>query len=151
MDPFVGEKRVQNGAQKGCIMHPQLEPVKYPPYIPPKTRKSKPKDNGELEASFGRFWAAYPRRVAKVGAFKAWAKLKPDALLVERILKAVNEHKRSVSWLRDAGQYIPYPATWLNERRWEDEIIAPGQTLTPARRREEPWLAPVPPQREVRP
>ena len=108
--------------------------------------------SAELVGSFARFWKAYPRKQAKEPAWKAWAKIKPDALLVDRILKAVNEHKRSEQWLRDGGQYIPHPQTWLNQRRWEDEIVAPGQTLTPARRRDEPLLLPIPPRRqEVRP
>lgn len=25
--------------------------------------------------------------------------------------------------MKDNGQYIPYPSTWLNQRRWEDEEI----------------------------
>lgn len=38
------------------------------------------------------------------------------------MLKAIEVQKKSDQWQRDNGQYIPYPATWLNGRRWEDEI-----------------------------
>jgi len=145
LPPLLREERVQNGAQKGCIMHPQLEQEKYNPLIPPKGRKPKSQDNDDLKASFDRFWMAYPRRVKKIVAIRAWAKLKPDTALVERILKAVEAHKRQDSWLRDGGQYIPHPATWLTQHRWTDEVIAPGQTLMAARRREAPALVPIPP------
>jgi hypothetical protein len=28
---------------------------------------------------------------------------------------------RSEDWTKEGGQYIPYPATWLNAKGWEDE------------------------------
>jgi hypothetical protein len=70
-------------------------------------------------AGFDRFWAAYPKKSAKQAAQKAWAKLKPDAELVERIVAAVERHKLTEQWRRNI---ITHPATWLNGRRWEDEV-----------------------------
>ena len=29
----------------------------------------------------------------------------------------------SKEWQRDSGQYIPYPTSWLNQRRWEDDGV----------------------------
>jgi hypothetical protein len=37
-------------------------------------------------------------------------------------LDAVAEHKRSAQWSKDNGQYIPHAATWLNGKRWEDNL-----------------------------
>ena len=71
--------------------------------------------------SFSSFWASYPKKVGKGAAETAWRKLKPDADLVAAIIAAVERAKTSRQWLRDGGQYIPNPATWLNQRRWEDE------------------------------
>ena len=85
-------------------------------------RASSGGDKTALESSFGQFWAAYPRKVAKPNAFKAWKKLKPDDEIVQKILSALEQQKKSVDWLKDNGQYVPFPATWLNGRRWEDEI-----------------------------
>ena len=31
-------------------------------------------------------------------------------------------HKRLDQWKKDSGRFVPYPATWLNNRRWEDEL-----------------------------
>ena len=44
---------------------------------------------------------------------------------VQTLLDAVEAQKRSPQWTRDGGQFIPYPATWLNQRRWEDEHLSP--------------------------
>ena len=69
---------------------------------------------------FGEFWAAYPRKVGKDAARKAFAKRKPDAELLAKMLAAVAVQAKSAQWQRDGGQYIPHPSTWLNEGRWDD-------------------------------
>lgn len=75
---------------------------------------------GESEL-FDQFWAAYPKHVAKKPARRAWDKLHADADLLAKILAALEWQKREDSWQREAGRFIPNPATWLNARRWEDE------------------------------
>ena len=67
---------------------------------------------------FSDFWGMYPRRVAKKDARKAWDKITPK--LHSQILTALFEWSRI--W-KDRGEieYIPYPASWLNGERWEDE------------------------------
>lgn len=72
---------------------------------------------------FDIFWRHYPRRVAKKEARKAWQQLKPDAETVERIVQALEWQVRQPTWLKDGGQFIPYPATWLRAERWDDEPV----------------------------
>ena len=45
------------------------------------------------------------------------------------MIGAVEAQKQTEQWKRDGGQYIPHPATWLNQMRWEDELMpeAPRQ------------------------
>lgn len=75
---------------------------------------------------FEQFWKIYPKKKSKGDAEKAWRSLKPDEALVDRILMAVEIQKTSADWVKDGGQFIPYPATWLRARKWEDEINPPG-------------------------
>jgi phage replication O-like protein O len=75
----------------------------------------------KAEECFARFWKEYPKKLAKVAAEKAFRKLKPDEGLLTKILEAIEVAKRSDQWTRDEGQYVPFAATWLNQRRWEDE------------------------------
>lgn len=77
-----------------------------------------------LGAGFEEFWAAYPRKVGKQAAWKAWSKLKPSAELTKAILAAVEYQRNCPQWQKDGGQYIPNPATWLNQGRWEDKLPA---------------------------
>lgn len=84
-------------------------------------RNNKPK----LE-KFNTFWTAYPKKVSKQSAQKAFAKINPDDDLMETILSAVASQSQSEQWTKDDGKFIPYPATWLNGRRWEDETQTTG-------------------------
>jgi hypothetical protein len=72
-------------------------------------------------SKFEDFWTAYPRKKSRGDAENAWAKIKPDELLIEKILSAVQRAKTSVDWTKEGGKYIPYPASWLNRKGWEDE------------------------------
>ena len=74
---------------------------------------------GEL---FDIFWDAYPKKRSKGQAERAFAQLKPDKQLLETMLSSIGRAKQSEDWLKDKGQYIPYPATWLRAKGWEDEI-----------------------------
>jgi len=71
---------------------------------------------------FATFWATYPNRKGKRDALKAFKKLHPDEELLAVMLSAIEWQSKTSQWIRDSGQYIPYPATWLNGRRWEDEL-----------------------------
>lgn len=82
---------------------------------------------GDVEALFEKFWGAYPRHTAKAEARKAFVKLNPNSDLLETMLAAVKRQQGSEQWSRDNGKYIPYPATWLNQRRWEDEEKKAGR------------------------
>lgn len=86
----------------------------------------------EVEMRFTRFWAQYPKKVAKVDARKAFMRLNPDDELLGVMLSALERHKASEGWTKDGGRFIPYPSTWINQRRWEDEIDA-AEKSPPAR------------------
>lgn len=72
---------------------------------------------------FDQFWNIYPRKVNKTDALNAWTKLKPDPLLFEQIVTAVKiSATENPQWIQQDGRFIPHPATYLNNRRWEDEF-----------------------------
>ena len=80
---------------------------------------------------FDRFWAAYPRKVGKGAAERSFERIRPDAALLDGMLRAIETQRQSDTWQRG---YIPNPATWLNQRRWEDEpdgMTAPAAQQTP--------------------
>jgi len=73
------------------------------------------------EQLFDEFWAEYPKKRSKGQAEKTWVKLKPDEQLFEAIMTGLKRAKTSEEWRKEGGRYIPYPATWLNAKGWEDD------------------------------
>ena len=72
---------------------------------------------------FEKFWKAYPKRVGKKAALKAWTQAKKGNLPdIVRLVMVIEKQKRSAQWRQNNGQYIPNPATWLNQGRWDDEV-----------------------------
>lgn len=98
-------------------------------------RLSKDREEKEIPPlppqGFDEFWKVYPKKVGKQAAFKAYQKVKPDAELQRRMLDAIELANGSDQWRRDNGQFIPNPATWLNQGRWDDEIggLGDGQDI----------------------
>lgn len=88
-----------------------------------KAIKKQNKELNELqEKQFDKFWQAYPKKISKKQAQKSWKKINPSLELFEKILKALEMVKQTEQWEKDNGKFIPYPATWLNQERWTDEI-----------------------------
>ena len=79
-----------------------------------------PKEPSVYEERFGRFWEAYPKKIGKGAARSSFIKLKPSEALTAKMLDAIAKAKQTAQWQKDRGQYIPNPATWLNQSRWED-------------------------------
>lgn len=73
---------------------------------------------------FERFWKAYPCKRDKASARREWDRLEPDRKLMMTMSAALKRQKASEQWQREIG--IPYACRWLRNRRWEDELDAPG-------------------------
>jgi hypothetical protein len=73
------------------------------------------------ETPFDIFWKAYPRKTGKGDARKKFAKALTKTSF-ENIMAALGKVKASAQWKKDDGQFVPYPATWLNQERWDDEV-----------------------------
>lgn len=71
-------------------------------------------------SAFDAFWQAYPRKIAKPEALKAWARIDPANY--QRVTESLARHRLCEQWTKDNGQFIPHPATWLNQRRFEDDL-----------------------------
>lgn len=86
-----------------------------------KEIKNKEKEKPE-KTDFDLFWEAYPRKEGKGAARKSFEKAIKKGVTVDMLIDAVNRQRCGAQWTKDNGQYIPHPATWLNQERWEDEL-----------------------------
>lgn len=92
------------------------------PRIKKESKDSKKDSANETESDFASFWEVYPRKVSKPFALKAWRKAKLPPL--SELLAALEKHKANWS----DPQFIPHPASWLNARRWDDEVTTATTT-----------------------
>ena len=79
----------------------------------------------ESPATFQIFWTAYPRKQGKGACENWWNKHRPDDIQLGIMLHKIEESKGTSQWQEDGGKYIPMPFTWLNQKRWEDQITIP--------------------------
>lgn len=78
-------------------------------------------DQGDMVAAFESFWEAYPRKEAKPAALKAFIKAKINGNLPD-VLVDIAAKADGHQWQKNDGEFIPMPATYLNQRRWEDGV-----------------------------
>jgi hypothetical protein len=119
----------ENGKLGG---RPKSEPKLKPTENPQETH-GLPNDNPQgtdrvdridrdiYEQRFALFWDAYPKKKSKGRAEKVFLKLKPSEELLSRMINAIKIQKMSEDWVKNQGQFIPHPATWLNDEAWEDD------------------------------
>lgn len=110
----VERKRAESGRHFSAVCEYFHEKLK------PKVRGPRKKPVENAEAKFEAFWQAYPKKRSKADAARAWAVMKCDPLS-EKIMSALAVAKKCHDWTKEAGQFIPYPATWLRRAGWEDE------------------------------
>ena len=87
-------------------------------FLPAQSEAQMGKPDGFAGLWFENFWQSYPRREAKIAAQRAWKRLSftDRQKAIEGIYKFLCRDRR----------FIPHPATYLNGRRWEDEVVQPA-------------------------
>jgi len=81
-----------------------------------------------MNSDFDEFWAAYPKKMAKGDARKAFGQTQAIRPPMKYLIESVQKHCKQEAWMKDDGKFIPHPATWLRQERWEDqiEVVLPG-------------------------
>lgn len=127
------EKRREENKKDKIHSRPPSDPSKPGPEAPTTStqaeqastaKKPLPRKTTEhrLDPRFNQFWEAYPRKRKKEDSAKAFAQLDPTPELFETILKAIELWKKTEQWSKHELQFIPYPASWLRGKRWEDDL-----------------------------
>ena len=89
----------------------------------PGRNQSRAAGGDAMPEGFPEFWATYPKKDAKADAIKAWQQKGLDVSETKRaqVMAGVAAWKRHEQWTKDAGRFIPHPATFLRKERWNDE------------------------------
>lgn len=78
----------------------------------------KTSSNAAHSKEFDSFWEHYPRKVGKLAAKTAFSKALSltDVSNIQEALRRLHQEVRGQD-----QKFIPHPATWLNQGRWDDE------------------------------
>lgn len=87
------------------------------------------KESDGYDRTFDHFWDHYPKQVGKAAAEEEWRKI-PKGVTLAEIMIGLERAKKNPEWIREGGRYIPNPAKWIKERRWND--APPQNTATGA-------------------
>ena len=112
-------KRREKGTKRIRTVH------EAPPNHKPLTNNQEPVTSNQSNTFFDMFWITYPKKTDKVKAQASFKKINPDQQLFNTMLVGLEAQCRSDQWTRENGKFIPNPSTWLNNRRWEDEVSVP--------------------------
>lgn len=117
-NPQKTQSVLSDNPKETLIINNELEIINNKLPIKKQTKSSVVSLVDKFDSDFDLFWIAYPKKVGKEAARKAWKKERPNLTIV---LQALDWQRESKQWTKDNGQYIPNPATYLNQGRWQDE------------------------------
>lgn len=119
-------KHIANGKQS--VTQPQPQPhINNTPLTP---QGGKP----AYSEAFETFWSVCPKKVGKDAAYRSWQKIgkrkgaSPTQIVNAMVAQIKANHFRG----NDGQDYLPNPATWLNQGRWQDEIKQQPQDIIPS-------------------
>ena len=116
---YDSPQRLNRNGETATVKPIQLNTNKLNTNKPNTNKQIYMRSDKDIVPEFESFWDAYPKKRNKPDAIKVWRKMKPP---LDEVLSSIEKYKQSSEWTKDNGQYIPYPATWLRGRRWEDEV-----------------------------
>lgn len=126
---ILRQNGMKGGRPKNQTEPNETKPNQTEPNESCKEKKRKEKERKEKDHSlFDRFWAEWPKKVKKPEALRAWEKVPGDDIAA-KIMEGLRRWKASDQWTRDGGRFIPNPATWLNNRQWEDDVQAASRPV----------------------
>lgn len=136
-DEYISQQRRDAGSKGGNPILLKQNPSKAQANVEQKptpsssSSSSSSKENtyGEYSPEFEAFWKAYPKRKSKGDAWKAWKRINPDATTRDLIFAGIRRAEASADWRKSNGQFVPYPASWLNSRGWQDDIASATQRV----------------------
>lgn len=122
-DPNYGRKKLNDKGKKrlGVVSHgePQLAHEDVEVDVEVKQLSSRERA-ADLQNQIQQLYQAYPRREGKGAALKAIEKaLQAAGIPFEQLLERVKKFASSPAG--NAGRFVPHPATWFNQRRFEDD------------------------------
>jgi uncharacterized protein YdaU (DUF1376 family) len=117
------QRRFNHGSTTvATTVQPQVQPDVNQSESESESERTRKRTPSPSAPGFDEFWLVYPRKVGKGAALRKWRQIKPDSSLTQEIISSIRQHAESDQWLKDGGQFIPHPTTFLGQQRWLDEV-----------------------------
>lgn len=92
------------------------------------------KENNKTNIAFAVFWDLYEKKKGNRGKCEIkWLKLKDEER--EKIIQTLPDFKKSTPDI----QFRPFPETYLNGKRWEDELVSAEKKTTYVAKQNNDW------------
>lgn len=125
----LNEKDIKNIVEKNDMKYHMIEHMENENE---NVNINKDENNKELEVLktkdikdelFNQFWLAYPKKVAKKQTMSKFKTIVKDQTTLDTILFDISRRLKTDEWSKNNGQFIPHPSTYLNQERWNDEVV----------------------------
>lgn len=116
---WAKERKVSQ--KNATALQPQCEPNAIKDNKRKIIKEKKRKETYMAETHFEKFWEKYPNKKKKKKAMENFMKLEQS--LFGEIMAGLELCKKSRQWVKDGGQFIPHPSTWLNGEEWSNEEV----------------------------
>lgn len=90
-----------------------------------KNKRTKEEEDILVNFPFDDFWNLYDKKLSRKDCEKKWGKLKDSEK--EKIMQTLPDFLKTIS----DKKFQPYPTTYLNNRRWEDELTQKPKSSLP--------------------
>ncbi len=138
-DIELRQKRADAGSKGGKQKSSNRKAKSYPSESEPESEPESyrtptpPVPNEGHRRRFDRVWAIYPKKEYPDKAVQQFVIVNPSDADVDAMMVAIEEQKKSESWQRDGGRWIPQLSKWLAGGGWKNEANHdPNHTLTEA-------------------
>lgn len=89
--------------------------------------KKDKKEKNIYMSNFDSFWDKYPKKVAKKKSMEIYQRIVTSKEKEDEILQGLDRYKNKWSKEKTDVKYIPNPTTWLNQARWEDDVLVSNE------------------------
>jgi len=80
-----------------------------------------PKGESRIDLKFNSWYRIYPKKKAKDKAQRAFKKINPNDNTFNEMMFTLEWQVKSHDWIKEGGEYIPFPASYLNAGQWKDK------------------------------
>lgn len=132
---------IELSTSAGVVGAPVMDEVAQPleaVVVEPSKRRGRPAKGKGLHR-FDEWYSLYPRKVNRGHAEKAWSKVATSDELINTMIAALKLQRENPEWRKENGAFCPHPATWLNGKRWMDEVVGEQASALPFAHK--PWAA----------